>query len=74
MTWTRHDLMRVQGTGPGISICKHVLELMQGTITVHSEKNVGTTVLITLPLAQTTINPEDEDAASRLIARLDCAQ
>ncbi|MEO7765896.1 MAG: PAS domain S-box protein, partial [Ferruginibacter sp.] len=32
------------GTGLGMSICKDLIELMDGQITVHSEKGVGTSV------------------------------
>lgn len=38
------------GTGLGMSISRQLVELMNGTITVTSEKNKGTTVIVSLPL------------------------
>ena len=39
-----------QGTGLGLPICKQIVELHQGTISVSSKVNAGTTILIKLPL------------------------
>ncbi len=38
-----------QGTGLGMSIVKSLVAKMNGTITVNSEQNVGTTFIVTLP-------------------------
>lgn len=38
-----------QGSGLGLSIVKRIVELLQGEITCRSEKNVGTTMTVTLP-------------------------
>ncbi len=40
------------GTGLGVAITKQLIDLMDGKITIESEKNVGTkvTILITLPI------------------------
>ncbi|MEM5818820.1 MAG: ATP-binding protein, partial [Desulfitobacterium hafniense] len=35
--------------GIGLSICEEIITLMKGRLEIHSEVNVGTTVVITLP-------------------------
>ena len=40
---------KVEGTGLGMPIVKRLVELMNGTIRVSSEKGVGTTFVVTLP-------------------------
>ena len=40
---------KIEGTGLGMPIVKHFVELLGGSIEVKSEKNVGTTVIVTLP-------------------------
>jgi CheY-like chemotaxis protein/HPt (histidine-containing phosphotransfer) domain-containing protein len=37
------------GTGLGMTISKQLVELMEGTISVESEKNIGTTINVNLP-------------------------
>lgn len=44
------DNKNVEGTGLGLSITKHLVQLMAGKITLTSKKNVGTSVLVILPL------------------------
>ena len=39
---------KVQGTGLGMSIVKKLVDMMNGTIEISSEKNKGTTVIVTL--------------------------
>lgn len=38
------------GNGIGLSVCKKIVELHSGTLTVESAKNFGTTFYVTLPL------------------------
>lgn len=41
---------RYGGTGLGLSISRQLIELMGGTITLHSEVNVGTTISFCIPV------------------------
>ena len=41
---------RYEGTGLGLPISKHYIEMMGGTIAVESQKGVGTTFTITIPM------------------------
>ena len=40
---------KYDGTGLGLPLAKHLIELHGGTLTIKSEVNVGTTVTIVLP-------------------------
>ncbi len=45
-----------EGNGLGLAITKHLVELMGGTIAVQSEKHVGTTFVVRLPLPPVELN------------------
>ncbi|MGN1423100.1 MAG: ATP-binding protein, partial [Oscillospiraceae bacterium] len=56
---------KIEGTGLGMPIVKRLVEVMEGTIEIKSEKDVGTTVIVTLPhrIAQKsalTLHPDVE--------------
>ncbi len=51
---------RFGGTGVSLAVTKNIVELMGGTITVESEKNVGSTFTVTLHLCPA---PADETPA-----------
>jgi signal transduction histidine kinase len=44
------NALPIQGTGIGLNIAKRYLEKLNGSIELHSEENIGTRVLIKLPL------------------------
>lgn len=62
-----------EGTGLGLSVCQQLVEEMGGTLTLESSLGVGTTVQVTLPLAQTR-NAEDKDKSKdgEVSPDLDC--
>lgn len=41
-----------EGTGLGLSLCRKIVELHNGTIEAHGDKNVGATLVVSLPLRQ----------------------
>ena len=51
---------RFEGAGLGLAIVRRIIELMDGTIKIESEKDKGTTVGIYLPAA----GPDDRDAVA----------
>lgn len=53
----------IEGTGLGMSIVKHLVELLDGTIVVTSERGRGTTVTVTTPHRKVT-TPGTADATS----------
>ena len=61
-----------KGTGLGMSIVKQYVELMHGTISVQSKKNVGTTVTVELPLEVTESVPTIEKVSQRDLSGIRC--
>ena len=49
---------KVEGTGLGMAIVKNLVDIMKGTIEVDSMVNVGTKVIVTLPLEVATQTQE----------------
>ncbi len=44
---------RGKGTGLGLSVCKDIIEELDGHIIIESEQDVGTTVIVELPVGST---------------------
>ena len=51
------NTLAVAGTGIGVYLTKHFIELHEGKVLIESEVNVGTSVTITLPNRYTQSNP-----------------
>jgi len=51
----------ISGTGLGMTIVKHLVEALNGTVAVESEPDQGTTVHVTFPLAEVIIPGESEN-------------
>lgn len=51
---------RFGGTGLGMSICAELTRLMEGTISVESALDSGTTFTVTLPLKHVSVSPEED--------------
>ena len=56
----------IQGNGLGLAIVRHAVERHQGTLEIHSQENIGTEVIIQLPLHPKSVN--ETVIASPLIA------
>lgn len=53
--YAQADVGRKQsGTGLGLAICKQLVTMMGGEITLHSQSNRGTRVMVTIPVAYRT--------------------
>ena len=55
-----HSVNKFGSTGLGMPITKSFVELMNGRIEVESEKGVGSTFTVTIPLRESDLGTEDE--------------
>lgn len=53
------DTESVKGTGLGLAICKNLVELMNGTIHVRSNKDNGSRFILEIPAHSNKVRPED---------------
>ncbi len=49
------------GSGIGLALCKEIIELHHGTIDVESQVDIGTTIVIHLPLGDHVFREEEKD-------------
>jgi len=47
---TGETAVKNEGAGLGLSICKHIMEAHNGSISFKSKQNIGTTFTLTLPI------------------------
>ncbi len=60
----------VQGTGLGMAIAKNLVDLMDGTITVSSEKNKGSEFIISLELEINDYKESEREVSSECITKM----
>ena len=48
---------KMQGTGPGLAVCRQVIAKHNGSLEVHSVVREGTTFIVSLPLTSTGQQP-----------------
>lgn len=65
------DTRKYAGVGIGLSIVKSLLEIMNGDITIHSELNKGTVVVVTLPLKVVNDKKLDTNQSTKLSSNND---
>ena len=60
----------VQGTGLGMAIAKNLVDLMDGTITVSSEKNKGSEFIVSLELEINDYKESEPEVSSECITKM----
>lgn len=60
----------VQGTGLGMAIAKNLVDLMDGTITVSSEKNKGSEFIVSLELEINDYKESEPEVSSEYITKM----
>jgi hypothetical protein len=62
------NVLHIQGTGIGLNIVRRHLHRMKGTIKIQSEENVGTKVLLSMPIfgEPQSLEPELENTESEI--------
>jgi PAS domain S-box-containing protein len=60
---------KVGGSGLGLSICHHLIQMHNGRIGVHSAPGKGSTFYFSIPVAQS--NHQDEQESGRVILAID---
>ncbi|MBQ5758576.1 MAG: response regulator [Schwartzia sp.] len=60
----------VQGTGLGMAITKNLVDLMDGTITVSSEKNKGSEFIVSLELEINDYKESEPEVSSECITKM----
>jgi len=60
---------KYEGTGLGLAICKRLIDLMHGTINIHSELGQGTTFEFTLVLEKMDANTVPKDITEQPLQR-----
>lgn len=59
------ETLGIEGTGLGLSLTKHLIEAMQGTIAVESSEGIGSNFIVELRLTQ---NPETTAESGKLVS------
>ncbi len=55
----------IQGTGLGMAITKNLVEMMGGTISVISEKDVGTEFIVQIPMKKVSVRQSEAAAGAK---------